>query len=76
MRRDVVSFRSVADRLWRPFATPIVDGTYGTRDFSKLLVAKRHLFNTEEPVQDGQISELDDGSVAVGSRGMSATSYH
>ncbi|KAI9836193.1 MAG: hypothetical protein M1819_001530 [Sarea resinae] len=45
--RDIVSFRAVADKLWQPFVAPIVDETYGTRDFSKLLVAKRGLFQGE-----------------------------
>ncbi|KAI9837610.1 MAG: hypothetical protein M1837_002944 [Sclerophora amabilis] len=47
--RDIVSFRAVCDRLWRPFVAPIVDGTYGTREFSKLMVARRALF------QDGEV---------------------
>lgn len=48
MSRDVISFRALAEKLWRPFVASIVDGTYGTRDFSKLMVAKRALFQNEE----------------------------
>ncbi|KAF2397132.1 hypothetical protein EJ06DRAFT_539559 [Trichodelitschia bisporula] len=46
--RDLNSFRDVCERLWRPFVAPIVSGSYGTRDFSRLLVAKRTLFQGEE----------------------------
>jgi len=46
--RDIISFRSLAERLWKPFVAPILDGTYGTRDFSRLMVAKRALFQGEK----------------------------
>ncbi|KAI9759400.1 MAG: hypothetical protein M4579_002389 [Chaenotheca gracillima] len=46
--RDIVSFRSACHRLWRPFVAPIEDGTYGTRDFSKLMVARRAVFQGED----------------------------
>lgn len=45
--RDILSFESVCRRLWRTFVRPIQDGTYGTRDFSKLLVRHRALFQSE-----------------------------
>lgn len=45
--RDISSFKSVCRRLWRPFVQPVQDGTYGTRDFSKLLVRHRTLFQSE-----------------------------
>jgi origin recognition complex subunit 5 len=46
--RDIVSFKRVADKLWTSFVKPIIDGDYGTRDFSKLMVARRSLFQGEE----------------------------
>jgi origin recognition complex subunit 5 len=46
--RDLRSFRNVCDRLWRPFVQPIIDGQFGTRDFSKLLVSRKALFQSEE----------------------------
>ena len=46
--RDAVSFRDACQKLWRPFVQPIVDGTFGTRDFSRLLVNRRSLFKGEE----------------------------
>lgn len=46
--RDLVTFRSVCYKLWRPFVQPIVDGQIGTRDFSRLVVSKRALFQNEE----------------------------
>jgi origin recognition complex subunit 5 len=53
--RDIVTFRSIVDKLWRPFVQPIVDNTYGTRDFSKLMVAQRKLFQTESCLLDSVI---------------------
>ncbi|KAF2280490.1 uncharacterized protein EI97DRAFT_369283 [Westerdykella ornata] len=50
--RDLVSFRNTSLRLWREFVAPIVDGTFGTRDFSRLMVNRRHLFQTEDAVLD------------------------
>jgi origin recognition complex subunit 5 len=55
--RDIVAFRSILDKLWRPFVQPIVDNTYGTRDFSKLMVAQRKLFQAESCLLDSVIDE-------------------
>jgi origin recognition complex subunit 5 len=46
--RDLNSFRSVCLKLWRPFVQPIVDNTYGTRDFTRLMVSRRMIFQSEE----------------------------
>jgi origin recognition complex subunit 5 len=45
--RDIGSFRALCHKLWRPFVQPIVDGTFGTRDFQKLVVNRRVLFQSE-----------------------------
>ncbi|KAK5108832.1 hypothetical protein LTR62_007806 [Meristemomyces frigidus] len=45
--RDFTSFRDVCHKLWRPFVAPILKGDFGTRDFSRLLVAQRRLFQDE-----------------------------
>ena len=45
--RDILSFQSVCHRLWKPFVRPIQEGAYGTRDFSKLIVRNRTLFQSE-----------------------------
>ena len=37
--------------------TPIVDGTFGTRDFSRLMVNRRNLFQLEDAVLDRIISD-------------------
>ncbi|KAL1591880.1 hypothetical protein SLS59_010007 [Nothophoma quercina] len=50
--RDLLSFRSTALRLWHEFVAPIVKGEFGTRDFSRLMVNRRHLFQGEEAVLD------------------------
>ncbi|KAF1828739.1 origin recognition complex subunit Orc5 [Decorospora gaudefroyi] len=46
--RDLISFRTCATRLWRPFVEPVVAGQFGTRDFSRLMVNRRHLFQVED----------------------------
>ncbi|KAI9744246.1 MAG: hypothetical protein M1818_002398 [Claussenomyces sp. TS43310] len=45
--RDVPSFRSTCLRLWPSFTAPIRDGTYSTKDFTRILVAKRSLLQDE-----------------------------
>lgn len=45
--RDLKSFSAVCHKLWKPFVQPIIDGTFGTRDFTKLLVSKRTIFQEE-----------------------------
>jgi len=62
--RDLVSFRVLAQRLWRPFVQPVVDGTFGTRDFSRLLIAQRKLLQDESYLGDN-ILTLDDQSSAA-----------
>ena len=46
--RDLVAFRDICDKLWRPFVQPIVEAKFGTRDFSRLLVHQRRLFQEEK----------------------------
>lgn len=54
--RDLVSFRDVCHKLWRPFVAPIIKGDFGTRDFSRLLVAQRRLFQDESVLLESIIS--------------------
>ncbi len=54
--RDIVSFRACATRLWRPFVEPVTNGQFGTRDFSRLMVNRRHLFQLEDSVLDRVIN--------------------
>jgi origin recognition complex subunit 5 len=46
--RDLASFKSLCHKLWKPFVQPILDGQFGTRDFSKLLVARKGIFQNED----------------------------
>jgi origin recognition complex subunit 5 len=46
--RHLKPFTAVCHKLWRPFVQPIVDGTFGTRDFTKLLVSRRAIFQGED----------------------------
>lgn len=55
--RDLVSFRRVCQKLWRPFVAPVVKGEFGTRDFSRLLVAQRRLLQDESVLLDSLISK-------------------
>lgn len=50
--RDIIQFGAVCDKLWHPFVSSIQDGTFGTRDFARLMVAKRTLFQTEDVLID------------------------
>ena len=54
--RDIVSFREVCKRLWKPFIAPIRDGSYGMREFSKLMVKNRPLFQSEAALIDSVVS--------------------
>lgn len=60
--RNVVRFRAICEKLWWPFVSSVEDGTFGTRDFSRLLVAKRGLFQGEEPLVDKVIERPAGGS--------------
>nr|POF17738.1 origin recognition complex subunit 5 [Quercus suber] len=53
--RDLVAYRTVCHKLWRPFVTPIIKGDFGTRDFSRLLVNQRRLFQDESVLLDSII---------------------
>ncbi|KAK5131330.1 hypothetical protein LTR08_000996 [Meristemomyces frigidus] len=55
--RDLGAFRDVCHKLWRPFVAPIIKGDFGTRDFSRLLVAQRRLFQDESVLLDSIISQ-------------------
>ncbi|KAH7046741.1 origin recognition complex subunit 5 C-terminus-domain-containing protein [Macrophomina phaseolina] len=60
--RDVVSFRALADKLWDPFVAPIREGTFGTRDFSRLLVHRRAIFQGEAALVDRVVpKEAEEG---------------
>ncbi|KAF2818526.1 origin recognition complex subunit Orc5 [Ophiobolus disseminans] len=50
--RDLLSFRSCCMKLWRPFVEPVMSGQFGTRDFSRLIINRRHLFQLEDSVLD------------------------
>lgn len=58
--RDVVSFGELCERLWQPFVQPIVDGQYRTRDFAKLMVRNRALFQGENALVESVIPRTTD----------------
>ncbi|ORY02178.1 origin recognition complex subunit 5 C-terminus-domain-containing protein, partial [Clohesyomyces aquaticus] len=54
--RDLVSFQHTAHRIWPDFVKPVVEGQFGTRDFSRLMVNRRSLFMIEDAILDRIIS--------------------
>ena len=57
---DLIGFRRLAEKLWKPFVSSIEDGTYAPKEFTKLMVAKRHLLQNEAYIQHGiQIADQD-----------------
>lgn len=61
--RDLRSFKVVCEKLWTPFTAPIVDGTFGTRDFARLMVSRRTLFQSEDALISGVITKEQGGFV-------------
>ncbi|KAL9007382.1 MAG: hypothetical protein Q9180_009674, partial [Flavoplaca navasiana] len=45
------SFRTLCACLWPPFIAPILAGHYTPREFSKLMVRNRHLFQCEDALK-------------------------
>jgi origin recognition complex subunit 5 len=50
-------------KLWRPFVEPVVSGQFGTRDFSRLIINRRHLFQLEDSVLDHIIKDAEPQTV-------------
>lgn len=46
--RDILSLRDVCMKLWPSFTQPIRDGNYFVKDFSRLIVSRRALFQDEQ----------------------------
>ena len=70
--RDLVSFRLCAMRLWGGFVEPVVKGTFGTRDFARLMVNRRGIFQGEEGVLDRIIAEEEEEGITTAT-GTTAT---
>jgi origin recognition complex subunit 5 len=66
--RDLASFRDVCHKIWRPFVAPIHKGDFGTRDFSRLLVAQRKLFQDEAVLSDSIISTSTERTTTIKSK--------
>lgn len=54
--RDIVAFKNVCERLWTPFVTPIRRKEYGCRDFSRLMVRNRAIFQSEVALHDNLVA--------------------
>ncbi|KAL3421244.1 origin recognition complex subunit orc5 [Phlyctema vagabunda] len=46
--RDIISFRTLCLRLWPAFVAPVLDDTYSAKEFGRVLVFKRSLFQDEK----------------------------
>ncbi|KAH3909977.1 hypothetical protein HBH56_154810 [Parastagonospora nodorum] len=57
--RDLLSFRRTCMKLWRPFVEPVVTGQFGTRDFSRLIINRKHLFQVEDAVLDRIVADAE-----------------
>lgn len=57
--RDLASFRDTCYKLWRPFVAPVINGDFGTRDFSRLLVAQRRLLQDESSLLDSVVGNAE-----------------
>jgi hypothetical protein len=73
--RDLLSFRKVCEKLWRPFTTPIVDGTFGTRDFARLMVSRRTLFQNEDALISGVLTKEQGEIVKSSAKGKIGFQY-
>ncbi|GAB7351314.1 hypothetical protein MBLNU459_g1728t1 [Dothideomycetes sp. NU459] len=73
--RDILSFQAIATKLWRPFVAPIVDGTFGTRDFSRLMVSQRKLFQADDILLDRVVGDSPD-TLAPSSQNKLSTTQH
>lgn len=61
--RDLVSMMVLCRRLWDPFVSHIRDGTYGTREFSRLVIKAKDLFRDESVLVEGLIPSTHTGVV-------------
>ena len=49
--RDIVAFREVCRRLWKPFVQPIVQGDYAPHELHKLIIKNRALFQGDSMIE-------------------------
>ena len=60
--RTLPALKHACETLWPRFTAPIAQGIYGAREFSKLLVAGRVLFQDENVLEPGVVSLPPAGS--------------
>ena len=75
--RDIISFQTACHRLWPAFVAPILDkddakkpGDYWPREFSKLMVKNRPLFQSEVALVDSIVP------VTIPPIGQTSSSHH
>ncbi|KAL8735729.1 MAG: hypothetical protein Q9181_002712 [Wetmoreana brouardii] len=55
-QNSLPSLRTLCARLWPPFIAPILSNQYTPREFSKLMVRNRHLFQSEDFLKESIIT--------------------
>jgi origin recognition complex subunit 5 len=63
--RSLSTFRHISNTLWPAFTSPIVEGHYGPRDFSKLLLHHRNLLSHDTILNPTIIPRKDTDSKAA-----------
>lgn len=61
---DLISMRSVCLRLWPKFIRPFLDGTHTAKEFSKVIVVNKFLFQDEGALVPSIISEFKESKAA------------
>ncbi|PQE03165.1 hypothetical protein CJF30_00005648 [Rutstroemia sp. NJR-2017a BBW] len=54
--RDLLSFRTVCLQIWPTFIQPLLNGTYTSHQFSRLLIANRTLLQNDTPLTPSILS--------------------
>jgi origin recognition complex subunit 5 len=71
--RDVASLRAACARLWPEFVQPVREGAFGTRDFARLVVARRALFQDERCLVERVVPEERTGNTTTTTTTATAT---
>ncbi|KAF8430040.1 origin recognition complex subunit 5 C-terminus-domain-containing protein [Tirmania nivea] len=70
--RNILQFKSIADKMWDEFVEPIRSGEYGTRNFSQLYVRQRDMFRVERHILDEVVPSNTTTTTTTTSSGITA----
>ncbi|ESZ90390.1 hypothetical protein SBOR_9226 [Sclerotinia borealis F-4128] len=71
--RDLLSFRTVCLQLWPTFIQPILNGTYTSNEFSRLLIANRALLQNDTFLTPSVLAPTTSNSLATTSISNTST---